>query len=267
MIQNNVASGIFDRIAGQVQLFKAAITSGVNVGTPFYPRLFRGVGAYSADGDYSAENDLISSTHGIDVANISGTMLKNLYTTFMNAIEAHALNNNALSFNSWLDISGINVHAQFEDAWYQSKGSHLNGCNVMFPDANINVATYTVITSGAGTYASLNPVGAGTGAVSSTNHAATKFLLVPAQSVISGIQINLRLLKEAGQSSGTLADSANIAFTSGSPNSISGIQIPVNFVNILSGNYYLDCNNIVATGGYQNDVYKVIAVRERDVTL
>lgn len=262
MILNSVASGIFDRVAAQVQMYKFGIQSGAQVGLGlFYPRVHRGSGQ---DGDFSVENALINSAHSVDINTISGTMFKNLYNSFFNDFETHVLNANSPSFNSWLNISGLNVHPNFEDAWYQTKGQHLNAVNVFFANDNIKVATYTVTSSGAGTYASVLPIGTGTGSVSPTNFAAAKFLVIPSQSTVSGVQINLRLLKEDGQSSGTLSDSANIAITSGV---LSGIQLPVNWLDSNSGNYYLDCNNIVALGGYQNDVYNIYAVRERNIVL
>jgi hypothetical protein len=256
MINYTTFSGIADRVAYEVDLLKTAINNGFTVGTPFYPRVHIGAGTY---GDYSLENDLISSARSIDTSTISGTMLKNIYQTFISALETHTLNNGAVSFNSWLDISGINVHPSFDDAWYASKGTHLDAVNVFNSNDNVLVARYDATGSGTGTYYSVTPIGTGTGAVSATNHAASKLVLVPVCDTTADAQINLRLLREAGQSSGSTADSANIVIPSGT---LSGTQFEVNATNA-----YLDCNNIVGAGSTSGNTFRVYALLERGISL
>lgn len=260
MISTPLFSGIADRMAAQASILKFAINSGVNTGTPYYKRVHTSV---PSDGDYAVEDALIDAAHALDINVISGTMFKNVYSTMIQDLDNHILDNNAESFDSYLNISGINVHPHFEDIYYQVKNQHLDAVNVFFAEENLLVATYAATGSGTGTYTSNNPIGTGTGKVSSTNHAAARFVLVPVQNVGADIQVNLRLLREDGQSSGTLAAFDNIRITSGVT---SGIQFPVN--NRISGTHtYLDCNNIVAAGGLSSDNFRVYALRERDINL
>lgn len=264
MISNSLFSGIADRIAAQVLQFKVGINSGMNTGTPNYKRIHTGLNG--PDGDYEIENALINAAHAVDTNTISGTMFKNLYTAFLNAIETHVLDNDAEDFDSWLDTSGINVHPEFEDAWYQVKGSHLDAVNVFYPHDNLLVASTFPTASGTSTYTAGTPLGTGTGKLSSTNYAAGKFVLVPVGTVGSETIINLRLLKESGQSSGSTADSCNIRV----PNATtSGTQFPINWElsGINSSNMYLDCNNIVTLGGTSGNGFRVYAIKERTVRL
>lgn len=259
LIPNNVFSGIADRLAAQAGLVKHYITSGFRNGTFVYPRIHTGI---PADGDFTVENDLISAANGIDNNTVSGSMFKSVYNTFIQDLESHVVNQNGVSIDSWLNVSGINVHSDFEDIYYQVKNSHLDGRNVFFPDANILVATFTSTGSGTGTYASNTPVGTGSGDVSTTNYAQAKLLLIPIQNTGADIQVNLRLTKE-NLAGGTNTDSCNILIPSGTT---SGTQFPVN--NVISGGHeYLNVSNILVGGGDGDDVFRVYAVRERDIIL
>ena len=257
-----VISGIFDRIAGQGKLLRFAINSGNNTGTKMYFRVHQGAGT---NGDYQVENDLIDAAYGVDTNTVSGTLYKNMYTTLVQQIDSHVVTTNgAVSLDSYLNISGINVHPEAEEIVYQARGTHLDAVNVFFEEPNILVATYAVTGSGTGTYSSSNVIGTGSGKVSSTNHAAAKFILVPIQDLNGSIQINLRLLRE-NRDGGTIADSYNVFISSGTPSALSGTQYRV---NCQSGQYmYLDCNNIVAAGGGGSDGFRVYALREREVYL
>lgn len=256
MITYQTFSGVADRIASQVNLLKSAINNGFPVGTPFYSRVHLGVG----NGDYGVENDLITPAHAIDASTISGVMLKNIYQSLMSALELHALNNGATTFNLYLDNSGINVHPSFDDAWYASKGTHLNAVNVFDSRDNFLVAQYGATGSGTGVYTSVEPVGTGTGTVSSTNHAASKLVLVPVIDTTADAQVNLRLLRETGQSAGSTAASANIVVGTGT---LSGTQFLVNSPN----GTYLDCNNIVVAGSASGNYFRVYALLERGISL
>jgi len=176
LIANNVFSGIADRLAGQAQQLKAAINSGQNTGTKLYPRIHTGV---PTNGDFEVENALINSANDIDTNSISGSTFRATYTSFLQDLETHVLNNNADSFDSWLNTSGLNVHEDFEDIWFQVKGTRLDSRNVFFPDENILAASYAALSSGTGTFTAGTDVGTGSGKVSSTNYAAAKMVLVP----------------------------------------------------------------------------------------
>jgi hypothetical protein len=263
LINTGVLSGLTDRVAQQASLLITGINN-TRGGTPFYVRVHQGV---PVPGDYSVENDFIDGAHASDINTMSGILFRNVYTDLINSMETHTVSNNsAVSFDSFLNTSGVNVNPNFEEVWFRVKNVHLDAVNVFFADANVLVATYTVTGSGTGTYASNNVIGTGTGKVSTTNHAAAKFILVPVQNVTSEIQVNLRLLKE-NLAGGTVADSANIRFPAGI---LSGTQIPVNNWNTSGAsisNMYLDSNNIVAAGGGGTDIFRVYALKEREVAL
>lgn len=258
MIINSVLSGICDRIASQVSAYKFAINSGVNNGRPFYLRIHAGVGA---EGDYDVEDALIDAAHGLDTNTVSGTMFRSLYSDMMNDLESYVQDRGAEDFDAYLNVSGVNVHPDFEDAWFQAKGTHLDAVNVFFSEPNLLVATYTVTGSGTGTYASVQPVGTGTGKFSAANNrAAARFILVPNQNVTSTIQLNPRLVREDGVG-GTSAGFDNIRLASGI---VSGTQI---LLNSGVGIGWLNCNNIVAAGGGGTDVFSIFALQERKIFL
>ena len=258
LINNNQFKAILDRVASQGQLWQYYLTSGQNVGTKYYITIHSGL---PPQGDFDVENDLISAANGADTNTISGTMFKNIFSTLIQNLESHGTNRGAASFNSWLNISGINVHEAFDAVYFAVKGSHLDGRNVFFNEDNILVSTFTSTSSGAGTYASNNPLSTtGTGAFSETNHAAAKLLLIPIQNTGADIQFNLRLLAE-NPSTGTITGFSNILIPSGTT---SGTQFPVN--NVISGGHnYIDVTNILAAGGDGNDVFRVYAIREREI--
>lgn len=254
LIQNHILSGLADRLAQQATLLKSAINT-TTPGSTFYKRVHTGV---PTDGDFDVENDLISAANGIDENTMSGNLFKNVYSTFFSDLETHGINQNAVSFDSWLNISGVNVHPNFEDAWYQSKNTHLDARNVFFSDANILVATLEVTSSGVGTYTAGTAVGTGTGKVSSTNYAAAKMVLVPVKDVGAANQVNLRLTKE-NPTDGSDTDHANIV-VGGSVTS--GIQFQVN-----GSGTFLNVSNMVPAGGASGDVFRVYALLERGISL
>ena len=147
LINNSLFSGLADRIAKQAEVYKAGLNNGLG-GTKYYPRIHTGV---PGDGDFEVENDLISAANTIDNNTISGTMFKNVFTTFINDLESHVLGENAPSFDSFLNTSGINTHPDFEDVFFRSKGVHLDARNTFFSEANILVASYFAAGSGSGT--------------------------------------------------------------------------------------------------------------------
>lgn len=259
LINNIQFKAILDRVASQANLWSYYITSGQQVGTRYYKTIHSGL---PVDGDFDVENDLISAADGVDNNTISGTMFKNIYSTLIQQLEAHGTNQGAASFNSWLNISGINVHEAFNAVYHAVKGIHLDGRNVFFNEDNILISSFTSTSSGAGTYASSNPLSTtGTGAFSESNHAAAGMLLVPIQNTGADIQLNLRLLAE-NPSTGTQTDSCNILIPSGT---LSGTQFSVN--NMISGGHnYINVTNMLAAGGDGNDVFYVYALRERDIT-
>jgi hypothetical protein len=264
MISNNLFSGISDRMASQVAVLKFAINSGVNNGTPYYKRVHTGV---PTDGDYSVENALITAANALDTNTISGTLFKSMYTTVVNGLEQHVVDAGAESFDSWLDISGINVHPNFNDAWFSVKGSHLNAVNVFHPNDNLLVASFVSTNSGVGTYTAGTALGTGTGSTSLTNRAAAKFVLIPVQTLASEVHVNLRLTREAGQSTGSTADSFNIRLINGT---ISGTQVPVgnwHLSGVNNRNTFLNCDNIIALGGGASDAFRVYGLREREIRL
>jgi hypothetical protein len=259
LITNSILTGVADRLASQVDSFKTGFNGAVNGGTRYYIRVHNGVGAPA--GDYDVENALITPSNTLDQNTFSGTFFRSTYQDLINALDTHVLSKNAVSFNSYLNVSGIDVHPNFDEVWKQVKSTHLLARNVFFSEANIPVATFTSTGSGTGTYAegtgiSTNPDSTYVPGVS--NYGATKMIVVPNQTVGSDIVLNVRLVKE-NLAGGTNTDSDNITIAAGTT---SGTQFP-----IKSSLPMLDVSNVVAAGGDGNDVFTILALRERDIAL
>jgi len=259
LISNNILSGVADRIAQQVTEFKVGFNAAVASGTKYYIRVHNGVGAPA--GDYDVENALITPCNTLDQNTFSGTFFRTTFQDVINALDTHVLAKNAASFDSFLNISGINVHPNFDEVWHKIKSTHLLARNVFFADANISVATFTSTGSGTGTFTEGTAVGTSPDsryAPGTSNYAGAKLVVVPNQNVGANITLNLQLLKE-NSAGGTTTGSTNIAITSGA---LSGTQFVVD-----SGNPYLDVTNMVAAGGDGDDVFTVLAIRERTIAL
>lgn len=259
LISNNILSGVADRIAEQVTQFKVGFNAAVASGTRYYIRVHNGVGAPA--GDYDVENALITPANTLDQNTFSGTFFRTTYQDLVNALDTHVLAKNAASFDSFLNISGINVHPNFDEVWYKVKSTHLLARNVFFADANISVATFTSTGSGAGTFTEGTAVGTSPDsryAPGTTNYGGAKLVVVPNQNVGADIILNLHLLKE-NPAGGTTTGNVNISITAGVT---SGTQFVVD-----SGNKYLDVTNMIAAGGDGDDVFTVLALRERDIAL
>jgi hypothetical protein len=259
LIASNVLSGIADRIATQAGLFKVGFNAARASGTPYYQRVHVGVG--TPIGDYDVEYALINPANTIDTNTFSGTFFNTVYSQLISAIETHVLAKNSPTFDSFLNISGVNVHPDFDDVYYRVKATHLLARNVFFSDPNMLVATFTSTGSGTGTYASVAPVGTAPDSKyvpGTTNYAAAKLIVVPTSDVGGDIQINLRLVKE-NMAGSTTTDSDNIVIVNGTT---SGTQFVVK-----AGAAMLNVNNIVVAGGDGADVFNVYAVRERDIAL
>jgi len=259
LISNNVLSGVADRVAEQVTQFKVGFNAAIASGTRYYIRVHNGVGAPA--GDYDVEYALITPCNTLDQNTFSGTFFRTTFQDVINALDTHVLAKNAVSFDSFLNISGVNVHPNFDEVWHKVKSTHLLARNVFFADANISVATFTSTGSGTGTFAEGTAVGSSPDSryvPGTSNYAAAKMVIVPNQTVGSDIVLNLQLLKE-NASAGTSTGSTNISITSGIS---SGTQFLVD-----SGNPYLDVTNMVAAGGDGDDVFTVLALRERDIAL
>ncbi len=260
LIQNHIASGIFDRIAHQANAIKSTFNTETSAGTPLYQKIHSNVNPF---GDFDVEDALISAAHGVDANTLSGTFFKNVYSTILSDIDSHVSAKGAVSTDSWLNISGLNLHPDLDDVYFSCKGSHLNARNVFHADANVLVATYAATGSGTGVYASVTPIGTGTGKVTPTNHAAAKMVLIPVGNVTADAQFNLRLLQEQ-PTDGSQASNYNVVV----PNStLSGTQFPIQIApgNIASG--YLDVTNIVVAGSTSGNAFRVYAIREREIAL
>lgn len=259
LISSNVLSGIVDRVAAQVELFKTAFNSAIATGTPYYQRVHVGVGTPA--GDYDVEYALINPANTVDTNTFSGTFYNSTYSQLVNALETHVLAKNSPSFDSFLNISGVNVHPNFDDVYYRIKATHLLARNVFFADANKVVATFSVTGSGTGTYASVSPVGTAPDSrysPATANNAAAKLYVVPTATVGSTTVLNLQLLKE-NPAGGTTTDSDNITINSAVT---SGTQFLVK-----GGQPMLNVTNIVNAGGTGGNAFSIIAVRERAVSL
>lgn len=280
-MQINVLSGLSDRIGAQAGLIKGALNSGMTTGTGFYERIHQG--ADQVGGDFFLENSFINDANNIDINTVSGTLFKSIYGSFIQDMDSYMVAKGFANTDAYIAISGvqavgtlqgqgnlgqanaicskIDVPANFEDVYFQVKGTHLSAGNVFFPQDNVKVSTYVATGSGTGTYTSNNPVGTNTGNASAanTNNAPARMLLIAGAVVgAAAAQVNLYLTAAAtgGPGAGTVPAFANIPIPA---NTISGTQFPVN----CSGQY-LNCTNMVVAGGTNNDNYQVWAIKERE---
>lgn len=259
LISTTLYKNLIDRLAKQGSLIKAGFNNTLG-GTKLYPRVHESV---PTDGDFEVENALINSANGVDSNTLSGTFYKNIYTSFVNDLDTHVINKGAPSTDSFLNISGINADVEFSDIWYRVKGQKLNARNVFQSDANILMGTYFPTGSGTGVFTAGTAVGTGTGDVSPTNYAAAKTVLIPVGPVGSDTQFDLRLVREQ-PTDGSQAENLSLRI----PNATtSGTQfvIPIAGNNIASG--YLSVSNILAAGGTSGNGFRLVAIRERDVSL
>lgn len=261
-------SGIFDRIGGQAGLLKFAVTSGFTNGLPFYQKIHDNVPW--PQGDFTVENALINNAAGIDNNSVSGNLFKSIYSSHIQDIENLMISKGgAASLDASFSISGLRVSQNAADVYQQVKGQGLSACNVFFPNDNQVVATFTVSSSGVGTYASVQVIGTGgtTAFVPGTfNYGNAKMVLVPIQTMSAQAQVNLQLtVQPTYPGSSAVVDSTNIRILNGVT---SGIQFPVMgpLASVVTSGY-LNVSNIFVAGGTLNDVYKVIAIRERETVL
>lgn len=263
---NAVLSGVGDRIAEQVAGYRAVATSGANNGMKMYPRIHRAAGL---DGNFELESALIDSFNGLDNNTVSGTLFKSLYSSPLTSLEQYFIDQGAESFDSYCDISGINFHPNFDEAWYQSKGTHLNAVNIFYSAADqLTLGSYFATGSGTGVFTAGTSLGTGTGKVSATNFAAGKLVLVPINTVQGTVaQLNILLTRESGQSSGSTTAFDNLRIPA---STTSGQQYPVgNWANSGINNLttFLSVTNIVGGGATSGDGFKVMALRERNTIL
>lgn len=285
LILLNTFSGISDRMAGAAGLLKFAINSGMGTtnGTGMYQRIHQGSDALG--GNYPLENAFITDANTIDNNTVSGSLFKAVWGSIIQDMDSYFVNQGFTNTDNYLSISGnpigtigtltgqgnlgspqaecqgVHVQPNFEDIYFQVRGSHLSAGNVMFAQDNVLVAKYDATGSGTGTFTSVNPVGTNTGTVSPTNHAPSKFLLITSGNMgPASAQVNLLLSSAlAAPGAGLVNAAANILIPG---SSVSGSQFAVN-----TSGQYLNCTNMVVTGGTNGDEYQVWAIRERVLSL
>jgi len=159
ILNSNLMRGISDRLAKQVKLIEAGISSAsIKGGGEGYQRL-----TTSEDYDveqglkkaYSWDKDLSGITIFADLAKLND---------YLSAFSSHAIAQGASNFDDWLQTSGITVADSFGDVWYWVQNERLSGRNV-FLTSVIDLARYQVVTSGTGSYSELDYLsnaGAGT---------------------------------------------------------------------------------------------------------
>jgi hypothetical protein len=252
--------GIADRLSKQWQfLVNATQEVTAKGGGLFYPRLHDGTGV---GGNYSVEGDLIAAANSTDtILHDSGIMADSYFATLINALNTHVTNQGADDLNAYLNISGINVSAYYEEVYYQVRGSHLEARNVFSPYDQETMATVDVSASGVGVFTDGVALGTGTGDVSTTNHAAGMLHIV-LQSGITPTDtiLNLQLLAEL-YPDGSVATSANVTVPAGTA---AGELISVGTSGV---NTYLDVTNVITAGGVSGEQFKVLSQLERVIAL
>lgn len=248
IISNDLFTDLADRLAAQAKLLADAMTAAQAVGGGYYyPRIHGGV---AAAGNYDVEDALIDSANDLDVNTMSGTVFPDIFRDMINAHEAHVIDEGASSLDAFLNTSGIDVDVYYEDVYYLSKGSHLEGRNV-FSDVEHLMGTIDVTSSGVATFTDGEAVGTGTGDAGPNNHAAAHINVVAGNDIVADLVLDVRLLEE-DPDDGSVATSVNVTVSSGV---IEGQEVSVG----AADDKYLDVTDVVVAGGTALDQLTLVS--------
>ena len=253
VIANSLFKSIADRLAKQADILATACTQAQAPGGGlYYPRIHQGV---AAAGNFPVENDLIDSANEFDANTLSGTIFPNIFTSMISAQESHVVAQKASSLDAFLNISGINVDPNYENAYFLCKGNHLNARNT-FLDRQAAMGTVDLTSSGVGTFTDGEAIGTGTGKTSDTNHAAAELDAIPMVTIgANNLVLAVQLLAEI-YPDGSVAASRNVTIPTGTT---SGVPTQVG----SAGEAFLDITNVILAGGNASDQVVFVSRKER----
>lgn len=252
VISNETFKSSADRLAKQVKILKDAVDSIIDKGTTHYNKI-----AADAIDNYDMMDGLIDSYDSTDDKFTSHSeVIKNLISDYITKTEAHVRTFGMRTLDTFLTASGIDVSSYYDDAYYWTKGSHLNAVNV-FRSEDVELGSLTVSSSGIGSWSEGNTVGTGTGSYSSTNSCATNFeCLVMSGIGINDIEMQLRCKNEDGTWE-------NVNFTI--PNTATGGEVIQVKVEGELQSQYIDLNTSVShfAGGNSGDaiIFRAVILR------
>ena len=256
IITNVSFEGIVDRIAKQAEHLAGGLTAAKQVGAGLglhYTRVHSGVGL----GDSDVEEDLVAAAADLDENFLNADSFALVMNGWISALDTHVRNQEANGLDAFLETSGINVHDYFAEVFEAVKGSKLSAINVFCP-TELTLASICPSGSGVGVWTDGDVLGTGSGEVSDTNHAAANLVveLRNDDMCVSGMEIDLCLTKEDGTSE---VKTVNIpAGTS------MGDRLDV---GTHPGDAYLDCTDVVFTGGCSGLCCYLISEIERTIAL
>ncbi len=244
IISNSLFEGLADRLAEQADIISTAFTDAQQEGGGFfYPRIHSGVASL---GDFAVEDSLIKSANELDGDTLSGSTFSVIFADVINAHQSHVVAEGSSDLNQFLNVSGINVDVYYEEVFFQTKGSHLEGRNV-FLDRQIDLGTVDITSSGVGTFTVGEALGIGAGAVSQTNHAAAVLDAIPTAAITADLILAVQLQEEVPfPGDGERAASRNVTITSGV---LSGVPTEVG----TGGEVFLDVTDVIIAGGGASD--------------
>lgn len=255
IITNVSFIGIADRVAKQAEEIASGLDAANQEGDGLgwhYTRVHSGVGL----GDSDVEEDLVAAAADLDEDFENEDSFSLVFRSWVNALDTHVRNQGSNGLDAFLETSGINVHDYFAEVFEAVKGSKLSAINVFCP-RELTLASLCPAGSGTGAWSDGDVLGTGSGDVSDTNHAAAKLVAEIRNSTLcSGIEIDLCLTKEDGTS-----EWKTVHINAGA---VAGDRTDV---GTHPGDAYLDCTNVVFTGGCSGICVDIKSEVERAIAL
>lgn len=235
IIPTETCSGLTDRIAYQTgQMINTFALIGGNGGGDCFRRV-------TAPQIYEVERDFDTPGREWEISLSGISSFPNLpkLVAIVNAFDTHTQNVGAVSFDTYLTRSGLNVANTFALDYLYIRGSSLSANNV-YSEVDVPMGNIQQIVSGTGVWAFTDgqPLGIGSGSFSDTNHCAQQLLayLGSGITVSSTVTLTVTATKEDGSST-----SKNVVFTSSDPaNTHRAIG--------TTSDQFLDVTNITAVG-------------------
>lgn len=209
IIPIETCSGLTDRISYQAtQIVNALAVMGAPGGGDCFRRA-------TAPQIYEVERDFITPGR-LWETKLSGTTIFPLISplsTLINAFDSHTQQEGAVSFDTFLSRSGLNVSNNFADTYAAIRNTSLSSINV-FAETDTPMGSVQHLGAGAWAFTDGSVLGTGAGAYSATNHCAQQLLayLGSGVTVSTTCTLTVTATKEDGSST-----SKTVAFTSADP--------------------------------------------------
>lgn len=248
------ASGLTDRISAIVSTIETAcITARTpSDGKDLYQRA-------SQSNEYPVERDFITPTYDLE-NNLSGLAIyaqSNQLRNLIGAFDTHCQKEASVSFNTYLNNSGLQVSETFARTWTAVKGTSLTAHNV-FSESTVTLATMTKVGSGNWTFTEGTALGSGGTSTYDTGNTGEQLLIAALPSGVSTSNCTMTLsgLDDAG-------NTRWLSFTF--PNSVNNAHVVVS--NTQKIRRVTNMTATTDTGISNSSVVTVVNKRERIITL